>query len=337
MPVRRLRLADFSAFKSADLEFVDGLNILLGANGTGKTHILKVIYSLLEATRTDTLLRDKLAGVFRPDHGQVGRLTRRVHGSSTAKVTLDMDQGQTSFELSSKRGVKHSVRAWANRERSVFLPSREVLAMYEGFIAAYRERELAFDETYFDACVALNANPIKGPSKVHVESVLQALRDALGGHVELSGERFYVKFHGDRARMEAHLVAEGERKLASLERMLVNGSLTRHGFLFWDEPEANLNPRLTVVIADLLGALASMGVQIFITTHDFLLARRLSVKSESPAEPATRFFACFRSKPGAPVEVQHGAQLSDLPENPIEEEFARHYDFEVSRRLGDAT
>ena len=65
MPVRRLRLADFSAFKSADLEFVDGLNILLGANGTGKTHILKVIYSLLEATRTDTLLRDKLAGVFR--------------------------------------------------------------------------------------------------------------------------------------------------------------------------------------------------------------------------------------------------------------------------------
>ena len=60
------------------------------------------------------------------------------------------------------------------------------------------------------------------------------------------------------------------------------------------------------------------------------------MKSESSDEPATRFLACFRSKPGAPVEVSHGAQLSDLPENPIEEEFARHYDFEINRILGNS-
>lgn len=244
-------------------------------------------------------MRDKLAGVFRTDDGQVGHLARRVHGSSTAKGTLDLASGQISFELPSKKGaLKHRLRGAFRPERAIFLPSREVPAMYEGFIAAYRERELAFDETYFDACVALNANPIKGPAKEHVEPVLRSLRDALGGHVELSGERFYVKFHGDKARMEAHLVAEGLRKVASLERLLLNGSLTTNGFLFWDEPEANLNPRLTVKIADVLGALAKLGVQIFITTHDFLLARRLSVKSEMPGEPSTRFFACFRPKDG---------------------------------------
>ncbi|HWO25597.1 MAG TPA: AAA family ATPase [Kofleriaceae bacterium] len=276
--------------------------------------------------------------MFRPDDGQVGHLARRVHGSSTAKVTLEVNGGQISFELPSKKGtLKHKVRGSIHHERAVFLPSREVLAMYEGFIAAYRERELAFDETYFDVCVALNANPIKGSAKERVESVLQTLRQALGGHVELSGERFYVKFHGDRARMEAHLVAEGLRKLASLERLLLNGSLTTNGFLFWDEPEANLNPRLTVVIADVLGALASLGVQVFITTHDFLLARRLSVKGELPGEPPTRFFVCYRPRDGAPVEIQHGARLADLPVNPIEEEFARHYDFELSRTLGSVS
>lgn len=337
MPVRRLRIADFSAFESVDLEFVDGLNIFLGANGTGKTHLLKVIYSLLEATRTDALVKEKIAGVFRPDDGNVGRLVRRGHGLDTASVALDVDQGQTSFELLLEGPLFHSIRAYTNRARAIFLPSREILAMYEGFIAAYRERELAFDETYFDACVALNANPIKGPRKEHVEPVLQAIRDALGGHVELSGERFYVKFHGDETRMEAHLVAEGLRKVASLERLLLNGSLTTNGFLFWDEPEANLNPRLTVKIADVLGALANLGVQIFITTHDFLLARRLSVKSELPGEPPTRFFACYREKDGDPVQVRHGAQLSDLPVNPIEEEFARHYDFEISRSLGNSS
>lgn len=333
MPVRRLQIAEFGAFRSADLELVDGLNVFLGANGTGKTHVLKLIYTLLEAARTDTLLRVKLAGVFKPDDRQVGRLVRRVQDANTAKVILTTDHGNTSFELDPEGILEHSVGGWRSRAQAVFLPSREVLAMYEGFIAAYRDRELSFDETYFDACIALNANPIKGPRKERVEPLLELLRGALGGHVELGGERFYVKFHGDEARMEAHLVAEGLRKVASLERLLLNGSLAEGGFLFWDEPEANLNPQLTVVIADVLGALASMGVQVFITTHDFLLARRLSVKSESPTEPATRFFLCFRPEPGHPVEIQHGERLSDLPQNPIEEQFARHYDFEISRSL----
>jgi len=335
MAVRRLQLKEFSAFESAELEFVDGLNVFIGANSTGKTHLLKLVYSLLEAARTDTPLHDKLAGVFKPDDRQVGRLVRRAGGASTAKVILTMDRGLTYFELSPQGAVHHRVDDWSNRGGAVFLPSREVLAMYEGFIAAYRDRELSFDETYFDACVALNRNPVKGSRKEDAEPLLQRLRSALGGRVELSGERFYVSFEGDGTRMEAHLVAEGLRKVASLERLLLNGSLAKDDFLFWDEPEANLNPRLTVVVADVLSELAAMGVQVFITTHDFLLARRLSVKSESPNEPATRFFVCLRPEAGAPVEVYSGAQLSDLPENPIEEQFARHYDFELSHRFGD--
>src|SRR5262249_37360603 len=152
--------------------------------------------------------------------------------------------GSYSFQLHTKGNFRASARGWDPRKQAVFLPSREVLALYEGFIAAYRNRELSFDETYFDACVALNANPIKGPRKDEAEAGLNRLRAALNGHVELTGNRFYVKFHGDKARMEAHLVAEGLRKVASLERLLLNGSLTPKGFLFWDEPEANLHPRL---------------------------------------------------------------------------------------------
>lgn len=84
--------------------------------------------------------------------------------------------------------------------------------MYEGFIAAYKARELSFDETYYDACIRLNANPIKGSHRLRADQILSMLQSALGGHVELSDPRFYVKFAGDKARMEAHLVAEGLRK-----------------------------------------------------------------------------------------------------------------------------
>src|SRR5689334_2096846 len=99
MPVRRLRLSEFSAFESADLEFVDGLNVFVGANSTGKTHVLKLVYTLLEAARTETSLGGKLAGVFRPDDRDIGRLVRRGQGPSTAKVTLTMDAGDTSLVL----------------------------------------------------------------------------------------------------------------------------------------------------------------------------------------------------------------------------------------------
>ena len=331
MPLGRLKLSDFSAFKASELEFVDGLNVFVGANGTGKTHILKLMYAMVEAHRSGTPLELKLAGVFKPEDDQIGRLARRDHGLSTAKVTLhSMASGFSSFELHTKGTLKPTVRSWKEDARAVFLPSREILAMYEGFIAAYKERELSFDETYYDACVRLNANPVKGTRKAEAEEILGHLRTALGGHVELSGPRFYVKFHGDRARMEAHLVAEGLRKLASLERLVLNGSLTRNGFLFWDEPEANLNPRLTTIVADVLGILARMGIQIFLTTHDFLLARRLSVKATLPDQPPTRFFAFSRPSPSDAVRVDHGAQLSELPSNPMEEEFARHYDYEIA-------
>ncbi len=334
MPLRRLKLQDFSAFKQAELELVDGLNVFVGANGTGKTHVLKLIYAMLEAQRTSTVLDAKLAGVFKPDRNQIGRLARRIHGQSTAKVSLYGEGSSVlSFKLDTK-GSLHALTRWPNDAApAVFLPSREILAMYEGFIAAYQDRELSFDETYYDACIRLNANPVKGARRDQADEILQLLRKALGGHVELSGSRFYVKFHGDRARMEAHLVAEGLRKIASLERLLLNGSLTKNGFLFWDEPEANLNPRLTTIVADILGVLTRMGIQIFVSTHDFLLARRLSVKAMLPGQPRTRFFAFTRPAEGQPVEVHPGDQLSDLPSNPMEEEFARHYDFELAVKV----
>jgi hypothetical protein len=339
MPVRRLQVKEFSAFESADLEFVDGLNVFIGANGTGKTHVLKLIYATLVGR--DSLLPGKLAGVFRPEGDRIGRLARRKHGKSTAVVNmLDSSAGRISFRIHS--GGKFTgprVQAWSAPAHAVFLPSREILAMYEGFIAAYQARELSFDETYFDACVALSANPVRGTRRSEAESVLKKLRTALGGHVALGGDRFYVTFAGDQARMEAHLVAEGLRKIASLERLLLNGSLMRGGCLFWDEPEANLNPRLTRVVADILRELAATGIQIFLSTHDFLLARRLSVSTELPRSPSTRFFAFYRpAGKRAPVEVRFGDTLADLPENPIEEEFARQYDFEneVSANREDA-
>jgi ABC-type transport system involved in cytochrome c biogenesis ATPase subunit len=335
MPIKTIELREFSAFEHALLPCVGGLNVFLGENGTGKSHALKAAYASLEALRAARLGRAdlrgtveaKLVGVFRPS-GAVTRLIRRKHGQNAASIRLVSDRG-VPFDITiSVRGgvsVDKTGKAWGPA-RSVFLPTREVLALYPGFVALYDERELSFDETYRDACQAVGLPGLRGTRREVAERLAKSLRKALGGHTELKADGFYVKFDGDRAFMEAHLVAEGLRKLATLERLVINGTLTKNGYLFWDEPEANLNPKLTTVIADVLCSLASKGVQVFLATHDYLLLKQLDLQAARTQAPPTRFFLFDRRKVGAPVEVEHADRLDELSRNPVADEFIRIYE-----------
>src|SRR5690242_154359 len=45
----RLRLIRFTAFMDTEFEFVPGVNVLVGENGTGKTHAMKALYAVLSA------------------------------------------------------------------------------------------------------------------------------------------------------------------------------------------------------------------------------------------------------------------------------------------------
>ena len=58
-------------------------------------------------------------------------------------------------------------------------------------------------------------------------------------------------------------------KIALIWQLAKNGTLEKGSILFWDEPEANINPTHIPIIADMLLALQRSGVQIFIATHDY--------------------------------------------------------------------
>jgi len=44
MAIKNVKLKNISVFKSLDLNISPGINIVIGENGTGKTHLLKMIY-----------------------------------------------------------------------------------------------------------------------------------------------------------------------------------------------------------------------------------------------------------------------------------------------------
>ncbi|MDP3207881.1 MAG: AAA family ATPase [Rhodoglobus sp.] len=347
MSIKRMELTGLTAFERATFEFVPGINVLLGANSTGKTHALKWLYASVKALELPVLKGEvaperifrKVPAVFLPEERRIGRMRRHGESTSLASVAIDGDEGAIGYSLTSGDGM--SARGdlrWKATAPTVFLPSREVLALYEGFVAAYTNRELSIDETYFDACVALNASLLRGPRAEVAKPFVESVEALLGGKVELVGERFYVTFNeAPSTRLEAHLVAEGLRKIASIVRLLQNGSIAPGGLLIWDEPEANLNPRLVAALVPILEALAKAGVQIVLATHDYILTKRLSLISEadSPDRPPVKFFLLSRAQAGAPVEVTSARTLIELPRTPMDEEFLRLYDDEVKAFRGE--
>ena len=340
--VTSLGIRDFSAFKEVELSFSPGLNVFIGPNATGKSHAMKLLYCLLKlfpaekgtGVRGNTLSRPwvtpSLQSVFMPADADVARLVRRGARRREAVSRLNCNGARISFRLTKGEGVGYFRTTESSVPSPVFLPAQDVLAMYEGFTHAYENRELSFDRTYHDLCVLLSAKPLRGPQKRHADRLLAPLKAVLGGEVILSGGRFYVR--SGRGRLEAHLLAEGHRKIAALAHLVANGSIKKNGVLLWDEPEANLNPRLITEVASILRSLASEGVQIFVATHDYLLSHELSLAAEYKTAPKVdmRFFGFYRSRPNRPVEVQSAPTLAQLDKNPILDEFAAHYERELS-------
>ncbi|MCX4239825.1 AAA family ATPase [Paraliomyxa miuraensis] len=346
MALESLHLNDFGVFEDVTFEFCPGLNVIIGENATGKSHAMKAAYAMLRALQSDrsesratmaASLAFRLQAVFRPKDGDIGRLMRSNAGDRKAGIEIfvgDMHMDsywdrESDFPMVVMQGPTPSSSA-------VYVPSREVLAMYEGFVAAYDARELSFDETYYDLCKLLSATPLRGERAERAKELLEPLREALGGEVRSADGRFYVE--QGSVELEAHLVAEGLRKIASIYHLINTGGLTQDGILFWDEPEASLNPRLTERVAKFLVALVGSGVQVVIASHDYLLTHRLSLLAEYgklPEGATMRFFSLSRPQPGAPVEVEAGDTLVDLEHNSILDEFARFYDDEQALALAD--
>lgn len=333
MKIRRLSLRRFTSFEDLELDFSSGVNAFIGENGAGKSHLLKLLYSLSEAVRRrrredgtielpsrraslPDQLSEMLLSVYQPE--KLGRLVRRRHGSGKAEIHCEWDNGAAiSVEITKQ----HNLRAhhtgdfdanFAELERSIFLPTREVLSIFPGFAAAWARRESAFDRTYYDLCVALDAGPLRGPRDQVRAALLEPLEQALGAKVLVENGRFYLRY--PEGKMEAPLVAEGHRKLAMLAYLVMNGALTNNGFLFWDEPEASMNPLLARLASQTVFGLSKLGVQVFLATHDYAVSSELSLSAEQGRQAIT-FFGLQRDEHG--VTAEHAETLAGIDSNPI--------------------
>jgi AAA domain, putative AbiEii toxin, Type IV TA system/AAA domain len=324
----RLVLKNLTVFSEVDFQFAPGLNMIVGENGSGKSHVLKAAYTIeaviangekesASPTPTKgylaTAIARKLRGVFRPD--ELGRLARRQLGRSRCEVVAWFEPKSRpmvfSFNTSSKTDVTitHFPNAWGEK-KPVFVPTRELLTIYPGFVSIYETTDLPFEETWRDTCVFLGKPLAKGARLKETAKLLDPLEEQLGGKVVVEHGRFYV--NTQTGKMEAHLVAEGLRKLAMIAQLISTGSLTDSGSLFWDEPEANLNPKAIKKVAQTILQLCKSGIQVFIASHSLFLMRELDIllRANEFGHVKARFFGLHLADDG--VTVQQGPTVDDI-------------------------
>jgi len=319
------KFQSFTTVPNAEWYFAQGLNVIIGENGLGKSHVLKAIYALMKAQTgksgeiskafLEKAYADKLIGVLRPE--TIGRLVKRKQGRDRCEITLTMSDPQKScaigFATNAKSQVEVILAPKDYLELSpVYLPTRELITLCPWFVPLFDNYHLEFEETWRDTVSLLGSPSVKGARETMVKRLLDPLEKAMGGKVTVDAQtgRFYLQVAS--GRMEMPLVAEGMRKVAMLARLISAGVLLEQGFLFWDEPETNLNPKLIKTVAESILHLASTGIQIFIATHSLFLLRELEMLSGSKVYKSLpcRYFALNNAESG--VTLEQGNQLDDL-------------------------
>ena len=286
-PISEVRLTRFAAFQDLEMTFSPGINILVGENGTGKTHIMKALYAACDITTGRvTDYPEKLARVFMPSGGALGRLVHRGRGGDEAVIRIRRKNPDAELHASFTRGgspKSASVEgedAWRKiRMESVYIPVKEMLANAPGFRSLYGRRDVSFEEIYADILDRAYMPARLGAPSGAQGRLLESIRKSIHGRVEIKGEEFFLR--NGRGSLEFSLLAEGRRKLGLLWLLIQNGTFAPEtpAALFWDEPESNLNPKRFRMLTDILLQLQREGAQIFLATHSYGILKEFDLQA----------------------------------------------------------
>ncbi len=206
MKIKGLSLTNFTAFEQAQFNFCDGINVLIGANGTGKTHAMKAMYAVVPDSRDWNKIFNlpKLQYLIRnnsEDKDMVGGITSiQNKNDNSMEVIFQTESCDRAAE------IKMNVDSY-NTLSPIYLPTVEMLSIYDHFFATYERREIPYDMICYNLALALNAAILR---KTHVdyhsvEPIINTLQEIITGSktqdedvVVKDAEHFYFHLNGNK-------------------------------------------------------------------------------------------------------------------------------------------
>ena len=331
MALTKVKFENFTAFKDLEVEFSPGINALIGANGTGKTHLMKVCYAACDVSKAGGSFQKKLLDVFLPSRRLLHRLIKQLAGSATVEVHIGEGVMDAQFSAEVSIGIDGvGDRPWSGLPvTSAYIPPNEMLANAPGFLSLYAAREVHFEEVYQDILLHADLPALREPVSDSHRRMLDSVESVIGGKVKVIGEEFFLS--NEQGDLEFTLLAGGWRKLGLLWLLIRNGTLRDGSVLFWDEPETNLNPKLYGIVIKALLELQRAGVQVFFATHDYVILKELDLQMTGDDKVA--FHSLYRDKETDEIACRTTDRYLDIHPNAIDEKFTDLYDREIERSI----
>ena len=150
MTISKIKLERFTAFEKLDLDLSSGINVFVGANRTGKTHLMKVAYAACDISKTGKGIADKLVHDFMPSGLAIGRMVKRQKVSTRCAIEVLRGNLKLRVSFSNHAKVTDSATVIGKKEwckkpvESVYIPVNEMLSNAPGFRSLYAQREIHF-------------------------------------------------------------------------------------------------------------------------------------------------------------------------------------------------
>ncbi|MCY4304095.1 MAG: AAA family ATPase [Aestuariivita sp.] len=394
--IEHVSIQNFTVFEKLNLTLSPKVNVIMGTNGTGKTHLLKAIYGLgIVAlgefpSRSNNGFASTLSGkflrLFSTEDEKLGKL-HTIGAKKHARLCLQNSNNSTVEVTFGNRSKFLNIHSQTNTTRNtpkpVYIPTKEVLSLVRSIHNKKHDHatvETIFDDGDIDLAELLiyssvdkenNSGLIDNP---RLSNIIRELVKHIGGrycwksnhgfNFEPGSYQEVNKTKTNASRSNAHLAkaykdstitrfvsnkeqvlssdmtAEGYRKIGALHRLLCNGSINpgKTGILLWDEPEANLNPKMMKTLVQVLLELSRNGQQIIVATHDYVFLKWLDLLMDDSKDDHVRFHAIYKdTKMAIPImTVESADSYSLISKTAISDSFAELFDQDVSRAFGRA-
>lgn len=332
-----VKLEHFGSLTHLEWSNLGPINLVLGGNGTGKTFLLKALYSTMRTVEeykrgqdqrtASEILVEKLYWTFQPD--KIGDLvTKGVDGALSCSIKFD----DRSFNYSFGKDTARQISTLENQipprvSNSIFLPAKEVLSLHQ-IILKSREQDkvFGFDDTYLDLARALRQSPRRGKNYPEFAQSRQDLEVLLGGRIEFDEISGRWQFKKGNQKFPIGVTAEGIKKIAILDTLLGNRYLDNSSIVFIDEPESALHPTAISQLLDIVALLSESGIQFFLASHSYFVVKKLFLIAQAKQMSIPVISA--QDNQWVATNLQ-----DNMPDNPIIDESIRLYKEEVRLTL----
>ncbi len=283
--IEQIKLNNFGPLSRVDWSALGKINLVIGDNGSGKTFLLKALYSSVRTLEeykrgndqrsASEILAEKLYWTFQV---KIGDLVRKgADAPLSSLLTLNGQDFSYGFGKDTSKQISNlDNHVPARASNSVFLPAKEVLSLHQIILKSRGvDKEFGFDDTYFDLAKALLVSPSKGKNYKEFSQSRKQLEGLLGGVVEYDEAAGLWLFVKGRHKFPIGVTAEGIKKIAILDTLLGNRYLNTESVVLIDEPESALHPTAISQLLDIVAMLAERGIQFFMASHSYFVVKKL--------------------------------------------------------------